>query len=90
MSKIQNTITAMKSASTTAMIELNGIKYEEVREENPEDWSCRDCDIFRARPPKSAGQYPLCDGTKIQLECHSWAKRGIKRTFKKVEDENLQ
>lgn len=58
---------AMRSASTTAMmteiVEINGIRYEEVREENPEDWSCKDCDIFRARPPKSGSQYPLCVST---------------------------
>lgn len=84
---------AMRSASTTAMmteiVEINGIRYEEVREENPEDWNCGDCDIFRSRPPKSGGQYPLCDGTKIQQECHSWAKKGIKRKFKKIENEEI-
>ena len=71
------------------VIELNGIKYEEVHDENPEDWSCKDCDIFRARPPKSISQYPLCMGSKIQQDCSAWAKKGIKRTFKKVENEEI-
>lgn len=89
MSKIRNTITAMRSANTMTMIEINGVKYREVHEANPEDWSCRNCDVFRAAPPKSMMQYPLCEGTKIQQGCCSWAKKGIKRTFKKVENEDL-
>ena len=43
-------------------VTINGIEYESVDAQIVDgmDVSCRECDIFKAKIPKSVIEYPLC------------------------------
>lgn len=71
-------------------VTINGIEYQSVDTQIIEgmDVSCRECDIFKARPPRSMMEYPLCyesGSGKARQSCYFHACRGIKRIFKKIE-----
>lgn len=73
-------------------VTINGIEYESVDAQIVDgmDVSCRECDIFKAKIPKSVIEYPLCcepgsgGGGKARQSCYAKASRGIKRIFKIV------
>jgi hypothetical protein len=70
-------------------ITINGIEYESVDTQIVEgmDVSCRDCDIFKAKIPRSPVEFPLCyerGGRKARQTCYNMACRGYKRIWKKV------
>lgn len=70
-------------------VTINGIEYESVDTQIIEgmDVSCRDCDIYKAKIPRSPVELPLCyerGGGKARLTCYKMACRGYKRIWKKV------
>lgn len=72
-------------------VTIDGIEYESVDTQIMEDTdvSCRDCDIFKAKIPRSPIEYPLCyevgkGGGNARQSCCAKAARGIKRIWKKV------
>lgn len=71
-------------------ITINGIEYESVDTQIVEgmDIGCKDCDIFKAKIPKSPAELPLCferGNGKTRQSCHTMACRGYKRIFKKID-----
>lgn len=71
-------------------VEINGVKYEPVDTEikDDTDWSCRECDIYQARVPRSMAQFPLCHdkgNKRILISCCSQIKKGIRRIWRKVQ-----
>ena len=70
-------------------VKINGIEYESVDTQFMEgmDVSCHDCDIYKAKVPRSPGELPLCwhpGGGKARQGCYTAAIRGYKRTWKEV------
>ena len=70
-------------------ITIDGIEYKAVDSKIKEgmDIGCRDCDIYKARIPRSPGELPLCfepGVCKARLSCRSRAAEGYQRIFKKV------
>lgn len=72
-------------------VKINGIEYEPVDTQIIEgmDISCRDCDIYKAKVPRSMIEYPLCyergsGGGNARQSCYAQARRGYKRTWKRV------
>lgn len=70
-------------------VTINGVEYESVDTQIVEgmDVSCRDCDIFKAKIPRSPAEFPLCyerGGGKARKTCYNMACRGYKRIWKKV------
>ena len=73
------------------IVTIDGVKYESVDTPITEgmDISCKECDIFKARIPKSLIDVPLCyERTNgiIKQSCYAKAKMGIKRNFKRMEE----
>jgi len=70
-------------------ITINGVDYEPVDTQIIQgmDISCRGCDIFKAKIPRSPRGYPLCcekGNTGARDSCYRLACRGIKRVWIKV------
>lgn len=70
-------------------ITINGIEYESVDTQIVEgmDIGCKDCDIFKAKIPRSPAVLPLCferGNEKTRQSCYNMACRGYKRIWKKV------
>ena len=70
-------------------VKINGIEYESVDTQFMEgmDVSCHDCDIYKAKVPRSPAELPLCwhpGGGKARQGCYTAAIRGYKRTWKEV------
>ena len=72
-------------------VTIDGIEYESADTQIIEgmDVSCRDCDIYKAKIPKSPIEYPLCfepgrGGSTARHSCYAMAVRGYKRIFKKI------
>jgi hypothetical protein len=64
---------------------INGIKYIAVDEEPKEgNFSCKDCDIFKAQVPKNRMQIPLCVENEVNEYCYELECRGIRRIWKKA------
>ena len=70
-------------------VTINGIEYEAV-DTKLEDGlipTCRQCDIFKARPPYYMHQLPLCyerGNAKARISCTRQLKKNIHRIWKKV------
>lgn len=66
---------------------IDGIKYVAVDEKFKEgDFSCRDCDIYKAKVPQNMGQLPLCcedEYCQVNESCCEQNYNGIKRIWKK-------
>lgn len=74
-------------------ITINGVEYEPVDTPITDGMftHCKDCDIYKARPPKKPSEYPLCDtegNSKAQRECSAQFVRGIHRIYKRVNKED--
>lgn len=72
-------------------ITINGVTYEAVDTPITDDTdvSCRDCDIFKAKVPKSITSIPLCcevGNSRARLSCCNQLAKRIKRTWKRKED----
>ena len=70
-------------------VAINGVEYESVDAQIVDgmDVSCKDCDIFTAKIPRSPAELPLCferGNGKTRQSCHNMACRGYKRIWKKV------
>ena len=70
-------------------ITIDGVEYKSVDTKIQEgmDIGCRDCDIYKARIPRSPGELLLCfepGVCKARLSCCSRAAEGYQRIFKKV------
>ena len=65
---------------------IHGIKYIPVDTPLEDtDQTCKDCDIFKARPPQHMCQQPLCcdkENLKVNQSCCSQFEKGIKRIWK--------
>lgn len=74
-------------------VTIDGIKYvavdEKINGNLDLDFSCRDCDIYKARVPQNMAQLPLCfedEYCKVNESCCEQDCNGIKRIWKKKED----
>lgn len=70
-------------------VTINGVEYESVDTQIVEgmDVSCRDCDIYKTKIPRSPAELPLCYERgvgKTRLTCYKMACRGYKRIWKRV------
>lgn len=70
-------------------ITINGVTYEPVDTPIKEgmDISCKQCDIYKAREPKSITQQPLCyeSGNKKALQsCYKMSTLGVHRIWKTI------
>ena len=69
-------------------IVIHGVKYEAVDSpSNDVDFTCENCDIYKARIPQTQAQFPLCleeEYEKVNKSCCKLFKKGIKRIWKKV------
>lgn len=67
---------------------IHGVKYKAVDSKRKRvDLTCKDCDIFKAKPPQHAFMYPLCCEEaykKVNESCCEQFEKGIKRIWKKV------
>ena len=70
---------------------IHGIKYKAVDSKQDkqeiENFTCKDCDIYKARIPKSMRILPLCfedEYIKVKDSCCEQFEKGIKRIWKKV------
>jgi hypothetical protein len=65
---------------------INGIEYIPV--DTPSDMSnqhCKDCDIFKARPPQNGVSLPLCcekEYNWVNKSCFNMARKNIRRIWK--------
>lgn len=69
-------------------VTINGIKYIAVNKKlnGNLDYSCIDCDIYKAQIPQNLSQLPLCyygANSKVHASCYKQALKEIKRTWKK-------
>lgn len=72
-------------------VTIDGVEYKPVDTpiQKGMDVSCRECDIYKAKVPRSMAEYPLCyevgkGGGKARQSCYGKAVRGIKRIWKIV------
>lgn len=69
-------------------IVIHGIKYQAVDKPAEEcNLTCKDCDIYKAKPPQHAFMYPLCceeKYKKLNESCCEQFEKGINRKWKKV------
>lgn len=67
---------------------IHGVKYKAVdSKRNRVDFTCKDCDIYKAKVPQSMMQLPLCceeEYIKVNESCCEQFEKGIKRIWKKV------
>lgn len=67
---------------------IRGVKYKAVDSKREViDFTCKDCDIYKAKIPKSMMQLPLCykeEYKKVNDSCCEQSEKGIKRIWKKV------
>lgn len=68
---------------------INGVKYKAVDTpiEEGTDFTCRECDIFKAKIPLSMIEFPLCcreGNKKVQESCRAMISKHIKRLWKRV------
>ena len=68
---------------------INGVKYKAVDTpiEEDTDFTCRECDIFKAKIPLSMIEFPLCcreGNKKVQESCRGMMSKHIKRLWKRV------
>jgi hypothetical protein len=67
---------------------IHGIKYKAVDSSLLFcNFTCCDCDIYKAKIPKSMMQLPLCceeEYIKVNESCREQFDKGIKRIWKKV------
>lgn len=67
---------------------IHGVKYQAVDSKRKNvDFTCKDCDIYKAKIPQNMGQLPLCCEDKFQKVNKSCCKqfdKGIKRIWKRV------
>ena len=73
------------------ILTIAGVEYEPVDTpiQKGMDVSCRECDIYKAKVPRSMAEFPLCyevgkGGGNARQSCYAKAVRGIKRIWKKV------
>lgn len=69
-------------------IVINGVKYKAVDSKSLScDFTCGDCDIYKAKIPKSMMSLPLCceeEYIKVNESCCEQSEKGITRIWKKV------
>ena len=69
-------------------IVIHGIKYQAVDERLGDcNFTCKDCDIYKAKIPQNMVQLPLCCVDKyiiVNKSCCKQYEKGIKRIWKKV------
>lgn len=66
---------------------IHGIKYKAVDSKREDDFTCKDCDIYKARIPQSMRMLPLCceeEYIKVNESCCEQFEKGIKRIWKKA------
>ena len=67
---------------------IHGIKYKAVDSKREEtDFTCGDCDIYKAKIPKSMMSLPLCcykKNIEVVKSCCEQFEKDIKRIWKKV------
>ena len=66
---------------------INGITYVpvDIPAGDCRKYSCRDCDIFKARPPRTMINQPLCcdrEYSKVNKSCCSQQRKGFNRIWK--------
>lgn len=66
---------------------INGVTYMSI--DSPvndyKKYSCKECDIYKARPPQTMFQQPLCcdeGNTKVNQSCRNQQRRGRNRIWK--------
>ena len=65
---------------------IHGVKYKAV-DTKRKDFTCKDCDIYKAKIPQNMVQLPLCCEDKYQKvneSCCEKFEKGIKRIWKKI------
>ena len=66
-------------------VTINGIVYQAIDKPlNGHEQNCEECDIFKAQPPKSMQQIPLCmceEYEKVNKSCCDKYKIGIIRIW---------
>lgn len=77
-------------------ITIRGIEYKPI--DTPIDMhskgyviNCIDCDIYKARPPITIMDVPLCyewGNMRAQRECATQFRKGVHRIWKKVNKED--
>lgn len=67
---------------------IHGIKYKAVDSNRKKtDFTCGDCDIYKAKIPQNMVQLPLCcedEYKKVNESCCEQFEKGIIRIWKKV------
>ena len=72
------------------LVTINGVKYKAIdtRVGIFDRVSCRECDVYKERPPQNMRQLPLCmeeEYEGINNACAKLTVKGIRRIYKKVE-----
>lgn len=63
---------------------IHGVKYKAV-DTKRKDFTCKDCDIYKAKIPQNMMQLPLClEYKSVNKSCCEQFEKGIKRIWKKV------
>lgn len=69
-------------------IVIHGVKYKAVDKPfEKSNETCKDCDIYKAKPPQHAFMHPLCCEDKyirVNKSCCKQFEKGINRKWKKV------
>lgn len=67
---------------------IHGVKYKAVDNEREQvDFTCKDCDIYKAKKPQNPWQLPLCcedKYKKVNDSCCEQFDNGMKRIWKQV------
>ena len=67
---------------------FHGIKYKAVDSKRErDDFTCKDCDIYKAKIPQNVGQLPLYledEYKKVNDSCCEQFEKGLKRIWKRV------
>lgn len=67
---------------------IHGIKYKAVDSKREQvGFTCKECDIYKARIPQSMRFLPLCledEYIKVNESCCEQFEKGVKRIWKKV------
>lgn len=67
---------------------IHGVKYKAVDTKRKRvDFTCKDCDIYKAKIPQSMMQLPLCCEEEYEIvnkSCCEQFDKGIKRIWKKI------
>ena len=87
----QQIVLPKKEKAMKNTVVIHGIKYKAVDSKQDkqeiEKFTCKDCDIYKARIPQSMRILPLCledKYIKVNESCCEQFEKGIKRIWKKV------